>query len=111
LTSTSNKLERISLQLEDAQSSRSELEGLNEGLKRKNYDLERQVEEWKRFEHEGDAELDGLRKRTSELEAKTEELQDRLSREKEVLTKSIEKEQKHVEKLKETASMWKVFSL
>jgi len=63
------------------------------------------------MEHKGDAELDALRQQKSELEAKTEEVQDRLSRENKILTKRVEKEQKRVEQLEETVSMWKVLSL
>lgn len=108
LASVSSKLERVSLQLQGAQSSCSELEGINEDLK---HDLERQIHKWKRLEHKGGAELDALRQEKSELEAKTEEVRDKLSREKEILTKRVEKEQKRVEQLEETVSTWKVLSL
>ena len=99
------------MQLEGVQSSRSELEGINEDLKHKNHDLECQIDKWKRLERKGDAELDALRQQKSELEAKTEEVQDRLSRENKILTKRVEKEQKRVEQLEETVSTWKVLSL
>lgn len=108
LSSTSSKLERINLQLEGAQSSRSELEGLNDELKRKNHDLQRQLDKWQRLESKGDAELDSLRKRKIELEVEVKELRDRLEKANDDNTRMLEKEKRRVERIKETALEWQV---
>ncbi|KAJ3563417.1 hypothetical protein NP233_g8955 [Leucocoprinus birnbaumii] len=107
LSSTSSKLERVTLQLEGAQSSRSELESVNEDLKRKNYDLQRQIDKWQRLEHKGDVELDTLRTRSNELAVEAQELQDQLAREKDAHKKILDREQKRIERLKTTAQEWK----
>lgn len=108
LASTSSKLERINLQLEGAQSSRSELEDLNDELKRKNHDLQRQLDKWQRLETKGDAELDALRKRKIELEVEVKELRDRLEKADDENMKALEKEKRRVERLRETTLEWQV---
>jgi hypothetical protein len=111
LASTSSKLERINLHLEGAQSSRSEQEGINEDLKRKNYELQRQLDKWQRLENQGDAELELLRKRKSELDVETEELYDKLTKATDDNAKALDKERKRVERLKETALEWQVCNI
>ncbi|KAF9450876.1 hypothetical protein P691DRAFT_725087 [Macrolepiota fuliginosa MF-IS2] len=106
LASTLSKLERITLQLEGAQSSRSELESINDELKRKNHDLQRQLDKWQRLENKGEAELDTLRKRKIELEVEVKELRDRLDEAGDENTKALEKERKRVERMKETTLEW-----
>ncbi len=109
LASTSSRLERINLQLEGAQTSRSELEGLHDELKRKNHDLQRQLDKWQRLENKGDVELDALRKRKIELEVEVKELHNRLDKTTDENTKALEKERRRLEHLKKTALEWEVW--
>jgi predicted nucleic acid-binding Zn-ribbon protein len=84
---------------------------VNEELKRKNYDLQRQIDKWQRLEDKSDAELDSVHKRKSELEVELKELRDRLARAKEDGSKALEKEKKRVERAKEAALGWQVLNL
>ncbi|KXN84757.1 hypothetical protein AN958_12184 [Leucoagaricus sp. SymC.cos] len=106
LASTSSKLERTNLQLEGAQTSRSQLEGVNEDLKRKNYDLQRQLDKWQRLENKDNEELDSLRKRKSEVEVEVKELRDRLNWVTDDSAKTLDKEKKRIEKMKATTLQW-----
>ncbi|XP_006459517.1 hypothetical protein AGABI2DRAFT_177434 [Agaricus bisporus var. bisporus H97] len=74
LSSTSSKLKRINLQFEGSRSSwHQDLESQNKELKRRNHDMQRQLDKWQRLEGKGETELEPLRKQKLEqaAEAKT----------------------------------------
>ena len=100
-TSTTTKLERVSLQLDGALSSKADLENANNELKRNNVDLKRQLDKWQNLETKGGAEIEEMRKRRMELEVKVKGLEVRvkeLEKSEKESAKALEKEKKKVEK-------------
>jgi chromosome segregation ATPase len=107
LSSTSSKLERINLQLEGSQSSRQELESQNDEIKRRNHDLQRQLDKWQRLEGKGETELESVRKRNMELDTEVKELRDKLKRASEN-EKLLEREKRRVKQVAGVALQWEV---
>jgi chromosome segregation ATPase len=109
--STASKLERITLQRDGGQTQITDLERLNDELKRNNAELKRQMDKWQNLETKGGAEVDNLRKRRIELEVQVKEFEGRLAdagKIEQERDKALEKEKKKVEKLKGVIDSWRV---
>ncbi|KAJ6513299.1 hypothetical protein C8R45DRAFT_341850 [Mycena sanguinolenta] len=78
--STENKLERMTLQFEGAQTNNAELERKNEELKRANVDIKRQLDKWQSLETKGGEEVETLRKQRIDLEVEVKALEARLEK-------------------------------
>lgn len=101
-----SKLERTVLQLDGAQTKISDLERINEELRRTNSDIQRQLVKWQNLETKGDLEVETLRKRRIELEVQVKALETRLEKNTELNTTALEKEQRRVEKFKRGVAEW-----
>lgn len=106
-----SKLERTVLQLDGAQTKISDLERINEELRRTNSDIQRQLVKWQNLETKGDLEVETLRKRRIELEVQVKALETRLEKNTELNTTALEKEQRRVEKFKRGVAEWQVFHI
>lgn len=99
--SSASKLERITLQLDGANSALAEMENANAELKRANTELKRQTDKWQNLETKSGAEVEETRKRKIELEVQVKELQSRvkeLEKSEKECAKLLEKETKRAEK-------------
>jgi len=102
------KLERVTLQLEGAQTKNTELERSIDELKRKNAELQRQLEKWQTLDAKGNGEMEAIRKQKMELEVKLSSLQDRSQRQVAEKEKELERISKRNEKMKDIAQQWQV---
>ena len=102
------KLERVTLQFEGARTKNTELERFIDELKRKNAELQRQLEKWQTLDSKGNGELDAIRKQKMELEVKLSSLQDRSQRQVAENERELERMAKRNEKMKDIAQQWQV---
>ena len=88
--------------MEGLKTTKADLEGTNNELKRQNADLKQQLEKWQNLDAKDSTETDDLRKRRIELELNLKELKTRvkeLEKSEKETTKLLEKERKKAEKL------------
>ncbi|KAM6504528.1 hypothetical protein JOM56_001471 [Amanita muscaria] len=100
------KLERVTLQLEGAQTKNTDLERTNDELKRSNADLQRQLEKWQNLETKGNGELESLRKQKMALEVKVSSLQDRFDQLSADKDQDSQKTAKREDRLKKLVKQW-----
>jgi septal ring factor EnvC (AmiA/AmiB activator) len=93
--STQAKLERVTLQLDGAQTTSAELARQNDELKRANGDIKRQLDKWQNLETKGGEEVETLRKQRIDLEVEVRALQLRLEKKESELQKEKNKVIKH----------------
>ncbi|KAJ7494736.1 hypothetical protein B0H11DRAFT_2003165 [Mycena galericulata] len=104
--SSETKLERVTLQLDGAQTTNAELERQNDELKRANVDLKRQLDRWQNLETKGGEEVEALRKQRIDLEVSVKGLETRLEK-KEI---DLQKEKGKVAKYKKSIEEFEAYA-
>ncbi|KAF8638248.1 hypothetical protein AX17_002270 [Amanita inopinata Kibby_2008] len=105
--SQATKLERVTLQLEGAQTKNTELERINDELRRTNAELRRQLEKWQCLETKGNDEMETLRKQKLDLQVRVNDLQDRMEKQVAEKDKELDKLNKRAETLDGVIQEWK----
>lgn len=99
------------LQLDGAKTANTELERVNDDLKRSHAELKRQLDKWQHLETKGEVAAEDLRQRRIELELRVKELENKLGgaeQRAEEAEGEREKVKKKLEKAKEAYQAWKV---
>ncbi|KAF7374928.1 putative glycoside hydrolase family 13 protein [Mycena sanguinolenta] len=105
--STENKLERMTLQFDGAQTNNAELERKNEELKRANADIKRQLDKWQSLETKGGEEVETLRKQRIDLEVEVKALEARLEKKE----GELQKQKNKVDKFKNNVDEFQEYIL
>jgi chromosome segregation ATPase len=104
LSSTRTNVERLTLRLEDAQTSLAEKERLNNDLLQEKAALKVQVGKWKSIDDRGEAEVEELHVQRAALEGQIKRLESRLAEEQSKVSAHENanlKERKKIEKLQQ----------
>ena len=104
----SNKLSRLQLQLDGAQTKLKESERLADDLQRTNADLSRQLERWQTLEGKEEEAANVERKQRVALERELRALKDKMAEEAETAREETERLQSKNQKLKASLEEWKV---